>query len=208
MASLKSMKNRKASVQEIEDPPFARALFGEVKWAWLWLLARLYLGYQWIHAGWGKIHNPAWVGSNAGSALAGFVKSALTKASGQNPDVQGWYAWFLEHVVTPHTPFWSNLVAFGEFLVGIALLLGIFTGITALFSLFMSMNYLLAGSVSINPIMLILAIGVVLAWKIAGWWGFDRWLLPLLGTPWSPGYIFQKRTKACPPKPCTILPED
>ena len=26
---------------------------------------------------------------------------------------------------------------------------------------------------------------IVLAWKVAGWWGLDRWALPLLGTPWQ-----------------------
>ena len=29
------------------------------------------------------------------------------------------------------------------------------------------------------------AILLVLAWKIAGWYGLDRWLLPWLGTPWT-----------------------
>ena len=24
--------------------------------------------------------------------------------------------------------------------------------------------------------------------RTAGWWGVDRWLLPMLGTPWSPGH--------------------
>jgi thiosulfate dehydrogenase [quinone] large subunit len=45
----------------------------------------------------------------------------------------------------------------------------------------MNLNYLLAGSVSINPILLVMEIGLVLAWRIAGWWGGDRWLQPVLG---------------------------
>ena len=28
---------------------------------------------------------------------------------------------------------------------------------------------------------------LVIAWKVAGWWGLDRWLLPRLGTPWARG---------------------
>jgi len=31
-----------------------------------------------------------------------------------------------------------------------------------------------------------------LAWKTAGWWGLDRWILPALGTPWRPGLIFRR----------------
>jgi thiosulfate dehydrogenase (quinone) large subunit len=58
----------------------------------------------------------------------------------------------------------------------------------------MNFNYLLAGSVSTNPILLALAILLVLAWKIAGWWGLDRWVLPLLGTPWRPGKVFHNES--------------
>ena len=28
---------------------------------------------------------------------------------------------------------------------------------------------------------------ILLGWKVAGWIGVDRWLLPALGTPWQPG---------------------
>jgi thiosulfate dehydrogenase [quinone] large subunit len=86
------------------------------------------------------------------------------------------------------------VVTFGELLVGLALILGVFTGIAAFFGSFMNMNYLLAGSVSVNPVLLIFATLLVLAWKTAGWWGLDRWLLPALGTPWRPGYIFHDQS--------------
>jgi thiosulfate dehydrogenase [quinone] large subunit len=89
------------------------------------------------------------------------------------------------------TPFWSKLVAVGETLVGIALIVGLFTGIAAFFGSFMNVNYLLAGAVSTNPILFVIATWLVLAWKTAGWWGLDRWVLPLLGTPWSPGRVFK-----------------
>ena len=48
----------------------------------------------------------------------------------------------------------------------------------------MNMSFLLAGSASTNPVMFTLAIGLMLAWKVAGYYGLDRYLLPLLGTPW------------------------
>jgi thiosulfate dehydrogenase [quinone] large subunit len=43
----------------------------------------------------------------------------------------------------------------------------------------MNVNYLLAGTVSSNPILFVIATGPVLALRTAGWWGLDRWLLPL-----------------------------
>lgn len=184
-------KNLYATVKSIEDPPVARALFGSVGWSWLWLVVRLYAGYEWFTAGWGKVNNPAWTGSKAGTALTGFIQGALAQTGGEHPNVQSWYAWFLQNLVLPNTTLWSYVVSWGETLVGIALIVGIFTGIAAFFGSFMNINYLLAGAVSTNPILFLLAIFLVLAWKTAGWWGLDRWILPLLGTPWKPGYIFQ-----------------
>jgi thiosulfate dehydrogenase [quinone] large subunit len=175
----------------ITDPPFAQALFGNVNWAWLWLIVRVYVGWTWLYAGWEKLTNPAWVGNQAGTALTGFINNALTKASGEHPDVQNWYAAFLHNIVLPHAYAWSHLVAFGESLVGIGLILGAFAGIAAFFGILMNLNYLMSGAVSVNPILLMLSIFLVLAWKTIGWWGLDRWLLPALGTPWRPGRIFQ-----------------
>jgi thiosulfate dehydrogenase [quinone] large subunit len=183
------------TVVRLEDPPVAKALFGDVRWAWLWLLVRLYVGWQWLSAGWGKLGNPAWTGENSGAAITGFVQGALDKTGGAHPDVQGWYAWFLQNLVLPNASTWAYLVTWGEILVGIALILGIFTGIAAFFGSLMNLNYLLAGTVSTNPILFSLAILLILAWKTAGWWGLDRWILPALGTPWSPGLVFREEKR-------------
>jgi thiosulfate dehydrogenase [quinone] large subunit len=48
----------------------------------------------------------------------------------------------------------------------------------------MNMSFLLAGSASTNPVLFTLAIGLMLAWRVAGYYGLDRWLLPRLGVPW------------------------
>lgn len=127
-----------------------------------------------------------------GAAITGFVQGALEQTGGAHPNVQSWYAWFLENVVLSNAAVWGYMVAWGELLVGIALILGLFTGIVAFFGVFMNMNYLLSGAVSTNPILLVIGIFLILAWKTAGWWGLDRWILPALGTPWSPGLIFQE----------------
>lgn len=177
---------------ELREPPIARFLFADTRAAWIWLVVRLYLGYEWITAGWGKITDPAgaWVGATSGTALNGFVQGAIGKASGDHPAVQGWYADFLRSFVVPNSALFAHLVAYGEFLVGIGLIVGALTGIAAFFGIVMNANYLLAGTTSTNPILAILAIFIVLAWRNAGWIGLDRWLLPLLGTPWQPGKVF------------------
>lgn len=189
-----SHMSNSSHVYLITDPPVTQTLFGKVSWAWVWIIPRLYVGWAWLNAGWGKLNNPAWVGAKAGTALSGFVNDAIAKATGAHPAVQSWYAAFLQSSILPHAAIWSYVVALGETLVAIGLILGAFTGIAAFFGIFMNMNYLMAGAVSVNPILLIISIFLVLAWKTAGWWGLDRWLLPTLGTPWSPGLVFQRKT--------------
>jgi len=144
------------------------------------MIARLYIGWIWLEAGIEKIINPAWVGDSAGAAIKGFVGGALKKTVGEHPDVQGWYASFLQSVVLPNAEIWGYLIAWGEFLIGIALILGFLTGIAAFFGAFMNWNFLMAGTVSINPIMFPITIILILAWKTAGYWGLDRYVLPAL----------------------------
>ncbi|HEY4483677.1 MAG TPA: DoxX family membrane protein, partial [Candidatus Paceibacterota bacterium] len=107
-------------------------------------------------------------------------------------DVAMWYADFLQNIVLPNVVLWSGLVAWGEFLVGLALILGLFTGIAAFFGLFMNFNFMLAGTLSSNPILFVLGVLLMLGWKVAGLWGLDRYALPLLGTPWQKGRMFKK----------------
>ena len=85
----------------------------------------------------------------------------------------GSYVWF------------AKLVAFGEFLVGVGLIVGGFVGIAAFFAALMNWSYIMAGSTSSNPLLLIGAVVLILAWKTAGYYGLDFFLLPRLGTPWS-----------------------
>jgi hypothetical protein len=80
-------------------------------------------------------------------------------------------------------------------LVGLALILGFLTGIAAFFGVVMNVNYLLAGTISTNPGLAILGSLLMLAWRIAGYYGLDHWVLPLLGTPWSASQIRRRRAR-------------
>lgn len=175
---------------QFEEAPIAKFFFANTRSSLLWLVVRVYVGWQWLHAGWEKIYSSTWVGAESGQALTGFVSNALSKTSGPHPDVQGWYGHFLEIVVLPNPSFWAHIITFAEIAIGIALIIGIFTGIASFFGLFMNFNFLLAGAISINPILACLSVLLVLSWKVAGYIGCDRYVLPLLGTPWKPGKIF------------------
>jgi thiosulfate dehydrogenase [quinone] large subunit len=168
----------------VPENPVSMFLFNSTRSALIWLIIRLYVGYAWATAGWGKVTSEAWTGDQAGTALSGFLNGALTKAEA-GKDVTGWYASFLENFVLPNAKVFSYLVAFGELLIGIGLILGLLTGIAAFFGGMMNVTFLFAGTLSTNPILFILATWLVLAWKVAGWYGLDRWALPYLGTPWN-----------------------
>lgn len=178
---------------QIPEPPLAKFLFADTRLAWVWLPLRVYLGYEWIMAGWGKVTSPVWTGDQAGVALQGFVKGALAKTGGPHPDVASWYGAFLDGFVSQNAALFSHVIAWGEVAVGAALILGIFTGISAFFGAFMNMNFMLAGTVSANPIMFIGQLVVILAWRTAGWIGLDRWVLPMLGTPWQREVVVEKK---------------
>jgi thiosulfate dehydrogenase [quinone] large subunit len=175
----------------INDPPLAIALFNKPVFALLWLVARIYVGYQWLHSGLGKFNNPAWM--QGGEALKGFWERAvmIPEAPARPAIAFDWYRVFLSSMLESGAYTWfAKLITFGEMLIGVALILGIFTGIAAFFGGFMNWNFMMAGSASTNPVLFTLSILLILAWKTAGYYGVDRYLLPLVGTPWSPGKIF------------------
>lgn len=180
---------------QVPEPNIARFLFADTRLAPVWLVVRMYLGYLWLVAGWEKLVDPSgvWVGSKAGAAVAGFAKGAMQQTTGEHPQVTGWYASFLKNVVVPNAELFSYLVTFGEILVGVALIFGLFTGIAAFFGGFMNASYIFAGVAGANPLMFILATWLVLAWRVAGYWGLDRWVLPSLGVLGSPGTMFRGR---------------
>jgi thiosulfate dehydrogenase [quinone] large subunit len=84
------------------------------------------------------------------------------------------------------------VVAIGELLIGIALILGLFVGIAAFLGAILNFTFVFAGSAGVNPAMILVSLLLVLAWRNAGWIGLDRYLLPKVGAPWQPGEIFRR----------------
>ncbi|WP_217586321.1 DoxX family protein [Lentibacillus saliphilus] len=133
---------------------------------------RVYIGYQWITAGWGKV--------TGGFDASGFMKGAIASASGEHPAVQGWWAAFLEHIALPNAELFSFMVAWGELLVGTALILGIFTNFAALMGITMNFAFLLSGTVSVNAQMVLLTVFLIVSGYNAGRFGLDRWIMPFM----------------------------
>ena len=169
----------------IEDPPLARLLFSDTRFAWLWTIIRVLIGLSWLDAASHKLSSPAWM--ETGEALKGFWVSALAIPDGGKSKIAfDWYRQFLQGMVDNGSYVWfAKLIAIGELMIGIGLIVGAFVGIAAFFAALMNWSYIMAGSTSTNPLLLIGAIVLILAWKNAGYIGLDYFLLPRLGTPWN-----------------------
>jgi thiosulfate dehydrogenase (quinone) large subunit len=169
----------------LSDPPIAHALLSTTKFAWLFALIRIYLGYTWIDASLHKINEPGWV--TTGEALKGFWTRAVTTPEGGKPPIAfDWYRDFINFMLQNEWYVWfAKVIAYGELLIGIALIVGAFVGIAAFFGAFLNWNFIMAGTASTNALLFVIAIALIMAWKVAGWYGADRYLLPLVGTPWT-----------------------
>jgi thiosulfate dehydrogenase (quinone) large subunit len=171
----------KAEPIAIEQPRVTRLLFADTRFGWLWLPLRLYLGWVWLKAGWPKLFDSNWMGS--GEALLNFWERAL-KTSPKPVIAFDWYRDFIQFLVNSEAHTWfSKLIIFGELAVGVALVLGAFTGVAGFFGALMNWNYIMAGSASTNGMLFAIAVWLVLAWRNAGWIGVDRWLLPTIVAP-------------------------
>jgi thiosulfate dehydrogenase [quinone] large subunit len=144
--------------------------------AGLLTVLRLYVGWKFLTAGWGKL-----TGDKPFNA-SGFIKGAIAKAGGEKPVVQDWYGDFLQGFAQTNTDLFNILVPWGEFLVGVGLITGTLTTFAALMGIFMNFNFLFAGSISSNPNLIIVQFFLLAAGMNAGRFGGDYWVIPWVRT--------------------------
>ncbi len=135
-------------------------------------LLRLYLGYNWMTAGYHKLAD--------GFDASGFLTNA-TKNPVKGPDgasVYGWYVSFLKNFALPNVEIFNVIVPMGEFLIGLGLILGCLTTAAAFFALLMNYSFFLAGTVSHNPTDIFFGTIILFAGYNAGRFGLDRFVVP------------------------------
>jgi len=144
------------------------------------LLLRLYIGWLWLEAGWHKITG----GFDATGFLTRAVENPVAdKATGAA--VYPTYTAFIEHFALPNVKLINFLIPWGEFLIGLGLILGALTIAATFFGLMLNFLFLFAGTVSTNPWMLLLGALIFIAGANAGAYGLDRFLMPLLKAGWK-----------------------
>ncbi len=88
MSIVKNLQPKSAT--QVPEPPLARFLFADTRIAWLWLIVRVYIGWQWLVAGiekltgysidvgsFGEKTGNSWIfTSHQGAALSGFLNGA------------------------------------------------------------------------------------------------------------------------------------
>jgi thiosulfate dehydrogenase [quinone] large subunit len=172
----------------VREWPVARFLRYGKDAAPFYLGLRLFLAWEWLEAGLHKVTDPAWV--ETGLALRSYWEraAALPAPPARPPITYPAYRSFIQFMLDNNWHTWfADLIAWGEVLIGLGFLFGGLIGFAAFFALLMNFSFLFAGSTSTNPMLVLLEVLVLGGWRVAGWWGVDRFLLPRIGTPWRPG---------------------
>jgi uncharacterized membrane protein YphA (DoxX/SURF4 family) len=95
------------------------------------VILRLWIGYYFLQQGTRKLlrdfPHSDWIGRLIGDLAT--------------IDIYSWYRSFLITIVNPHQVLFGYLITWGEIMVGLCLLLGIFTRISSLIGLFIVLNF-------------------------------------------------------------------
>jgi thiosulfate dehydrogenase [quinone] large subunit len=188
---------------EVDDVTGSKLLFGSRYIGGILLRPiSLFVGFAWLAAGEHKVRDAAWMDKgvalvNPDPEVAGFWErvTAIPQPPAR-PAIHadfGWYRDFLTYMMDQGWAGWfAKLVAIGEVAIGLGLIFGALLGIAAIFGIVLNLNFMLAGTASTNPVLLMLSIPLVVGYKVAGYYGLDRWVLTALGTPWSPGRLLDR----------------
>lgn len=109
-------------------------------------LLRIVVGAWFLKAVWTKL-TLVWLGGvvpypAVSPRFLAFQPKRVAEFAADNP--VAWYKHFLQTTVLPRSTLFAELQAYGEVVVGLGLVLGLFTGLAALVGLVLSVNYGLA----------------------------------------------------------------
>ena len=134
------------------------------------LILRIFLGFGWFTSGLGKVMN----GFDASGYLQNAVQNPVLGPDGNA--VYPWYTFLVENIFLPMAPVVNVMIPWGELFVGLGLLLGGLTTYAVFFGLMMNFAFLFAGTVSVNPLYILIGLVILAGGHKAGSLGIDRFL--------------------------------
>jgi thiosulfate dehydrogenase [quinone] large subunit len=109
-----------------------RQIFTQPTYLGYLALARIVVGYHFTTVGWGKVRR-------------GFdAENLLRFLDHTENDPVGWHRAFIEGFVIPNADWFSQLVAYGELAIGLALLTGCLVRVASIFGALENLNIYLA----------------------------------------------------------------
>jgi thiosulfate dehydrogenase (quinone) large subunit len=157
-------------------------------WSVAYLAARLYVGWEFLYAGWDKASNSWYSGAGAGEVkgiLTGAVAGSHATATDPFPPSPHWFGWLANNALASHSELISYLVVTGELCIGIGLVVGLFLRLSAFFGITFNALFMFAGALGagLNPEMVVLGTIVVLGIAPSVYaLSVDRYLLPRVRT--------------------------
>ena len=171
---------------DMKNPGLIRFIFNDPRMAPIWAIIRVLVGLQWLSIAWPKLTDPAWV--DGGAIVKGFWENqVVVSETGRSAIYYDWYRDFLNFLIENDAHvFFCRVQPVVEVVIGVLFILGAFVGLVGLTAGFLHVNYLLAGSAGQNTILFPAAILLIAAWKIAGYYGLDYFIMRRVSTLWSP----------------------
>jgi thiosulfate dehydrogenase (quinone) large subunit len=81
-------------------------------------------------------------------------------------------------LLIPNAEWIAKLISIAEFVIGMLLIVGLFTGLAAAGGVILNMTYMLSGTAGVNPVYAFAGVFLILAWRNAGYLGLDRFVFP------------------------------
>ncbi|AJS60486.1 DoxX family membrane protein [Paenibacillus sp. IHBB 10380] len=134
------------------------------------VLMRVSFGVGWLLAGITKITEKGWF-EQPSVFLKNYLEVALTK-----PNVPLFYKDFIKHICLPYVDCFNYVIPCVQIVVGVLLIVGLFTLPSILICLFMHVNFILSGNMNlISLVLYTCSFGLLLCGSGTFTLSLDRW---------------------------------
>jgi thiosulfate dehydrogenase [quinone] large subunit len=134
------------------------------------VLMRVLFGIGWLLAGVTKLTEKSWF-KEPGVFLKAYLMEAL-----QNSNVPTFYKIFVENVVLEHVMFFNYVLPVVQIILGLFLIVGLFTIPSILVCLFMHINFILSGNMNLISLVLYTnAFSLIIFRKNAYFFSLDKY---------------------------------